>query len=72
MIVHLMNAVTPLLSALEQGDPHAAARLLPFVYGELRKLPAQRMAREQPEQTLQPAGLVHQACLLAEYVCDGA
>jgi hypothetical protein len=29
-------------------DPHAASRLLPLVYEELRKLAAQRMAKEQP------------------------
>jgi hypothetical protein len=51
-----MNEVTQLLSALGQGDPHAASRLLPLVYGELRKLAAQRMARERPGQTLQPTG----------------
>ncbi len=44
--------VTQLLSALEQGDPHAAAQLLPLVYDELRKLAAQRMAQERPGQTL--------------------
>ena len=43
-----MNNVTQLLSALELGDPHAASRLLPLVYEELRKLAAQRMAQEQP------------------------
>ena len=36
--MRLMNEVTQLLSALEQGDPHAASRLLPLVYDELRKL----------------------------------
>jgi hypothetical protein len=40
-----MNDVTPLLSALGQGDPHAARRLLPLVYDELRKLASQRMAQ---------------------------
>jgi hypothetical protein len=44
----LINDVTQLLSALGRGDPHAASRLLPMVYDELRKLAAQRMAREQP------------------------
>jgi hypothetical protein len=43
-----MNDVTRLLSAIEQGDPHLASRLLPLVYEELRKLAAQRMAQEQP------------------------
>jgi hypothetical protein len=58
-----MNDVTQLLSALGQGDPHAASRLLPLVYDELRKLAAQRMAQEQPGQTLQPTALVHEAYL---------
>jgi hypothetical protein len=58
-----MNAVTQLLNALEQGDPHAAEELLPLVYQELRKLAAQRMAQEQPGQTLQPTVLVHEAYL---------
>jgi RNA polymerase sigma factor (TIGR02999 family) len=58
-----MNDVTELLSALGQGDPHAAGRLLPLVYDELRRLAAQRMAQEQPGQTLQPTALVHEAYL---------
>jgi hypothetical protein len=41
-----MNDVTRILSAIEQGDPHAAAELLPFVYDELRKLATQKLARE--------------------------
>ncbi len=59
-----MNEVTQLLSALGQGDPHAAAQLLPLVYDELRKLAAQRMAQGQPGQTLQATALVHEAYLL--------
>jgi hypothetical protein len=31
--------VTQLLTALGQGDPHAAGRLLPLVYDELRGWP---------------------------------
>jgi hypothetical protein len=58
-----MNEVTQLLSALEQGDPHAARRLLPLVCQELRKLAAQGMMQEQPGQTLQPTALVHEAYL---------
>ena len=53
----LMNDVTQLLSALEQGDSHAASGLLPLVYDELRKLAAQRMAQDRLRQTLQPSGL---------------
>ena len=56
-----MSDVTQLLDAIEQGDPKAADELLPLVYGELRKLAASKMARESPNQTLQPTALVHEA-----------
>jgi RNA polymerase sigma factor (TIGR02999 family) len=56
-----MSEVTRILSAIEQGDPHAAAHLLPLVYDELRKLAAQKMAQEAPGQTFQATALVHQA-----------
>src|SRR5216117_1911925 len=58
-----MSDVTRILSAIEQGDPHAAEQLLPLVYDELRKLAAQKMAQETPGQTLQPTALVHEAYL---------
>ena len=56
-----MSEVTHILSAIEQGDPHAAEQLLPLVYDELRKLAAQRLAQEKPGQTLQATALVHEA-----------
>ena len=56
-----MSDVTRILSAIEQGDPSAAEQLLPLVYDELRKLAAERMARERPAQTLQATALVHEA-----------
>jgi RNA polymerase sigma factor (TIGR02999 family) len=56
-----MSDVTRILSAIEQGDPHAAEQLLPLVYDELRKLAAQRLAHERPGQTLQATALVHEA-----------
>jgi RNA polymerase sigma factor (TIGR02999 family) len=58
-----MNDVTQILSAIEQGDPKAAERLLPLVYDELRRLAVQRLAHEKPGQTLQPTALVHEAYL---------
>jgi RNA polymerase sigma factor (TIGR02999 family) len=58
-----MNEVTLLLSAIEQGDPHAAEQLLPLVYEELRRLAAQKLAQEKPGQTLQATALVHEAYL---------
>jgi RNA polymerase sigma factor (TIGR02999 family) len=58
-----MNEVTRILEAIDQGDPRAADQLLPLVYDELRRLAAQRLAREAPGQTLPPTGLVHEAYL---------
>src|SRR5579862_6108618 len=58
-----MSDVTRILSAIEEGDPHAAEQLMPLVYQELRALAAQRLAQEQPGQTLQATALVHEAYL---------
>jgi RNA polymerase sigma factor (TIGR02999 family) len=58
-----MSDVTHILSAIEQGDPHAAAELLPLLYNELRQLAAERLAHEKPGQTLQATALVHEAYL---------
>jgi RNA polymerase sigma factor (TIGR02999 family) len=46
-----------------QGEPRPARELLPLVYDELRRLAAQRLAREAPGQTLQATALVHEAYL---------
>jgi RNA polymerase sigma factor (TIGR02999 family) len=58
-----MPDATLLLQAIQRGDPRAAEQLLPLVYGELRRLAAQRLGREQPGQTLQATALVHEAYL---------
>jgi RNA polymerase sigma factor (TIGR02999 family) len=58
-----MSEATLLLTALEQGDPKANEKLLDLVYEELRRLAANKMARESPGQTLQPTALVHEAWL---------
>ena len=58
-----MSDVTRILSAMDDGDPHAAEQLLPLVYDELRRLAAQRMTEEAPGQTLQATALVHEAYL---------
>ena len=63
ILVPPMNEVTRVLSAIEQGDPHAANQLLPLVYDELRKLAAQKLAQEKPGQTLEATALVHEAYL---------
>jgi RNA polymerase sigma factor (TIGR02999 family) len=58
-----MSEVTRILSAIENGDPHAAAQLMPLVYDELRRLAAHRLSREAPGQTLDATALVHEAYL---------
>ncbi len=58
-----MSEVTSILSAIEQGDPHAAEQLLPLAYQDLRKLAAQKLAQEKPGQNLEATALVHQAYL---------
>src|SRR6185369_12636942 len=58
-----MGDVTRILADIEQGDPRAAEQLLPLVYDELRKLAAQKLAQENPGQTLQATALVHEAYL---------
>jgi RNA polymerase sigma factor (TIGR02999 family) len=58
-----MSEVTRVLASIEQGNPHAAAQLLPLVYDELRKLAGQKLAQERPGQTLQATALVHEAYL---------
>jgi RNA polymerase sigma factor (TIGR02999 family) len=63
LLVSPMTEVTCILAAIEQGDPRAAEQLLPLVYDELRKLAAQKLARETPGQTLQATALVHEAYL---------
>jgi RNA polymerase sigma factor (TIGR02999 family) len=56
-----MSDVTRILSAIEEGDPHAAEQLLPLVYDELRKLAAAKLAQDRPGQTLESTALVHEA-----------
>ena len=58
-----MKALTRVLCAVAEGDPTAAAQLLPLVYDELRQLAAHRLAQQTPGQTLQPTALVHEAYL---------
>jgi RNA polymerase sigma factor (TIGR02999 family) len=58
-----MSEVTRILSAIDAGDPHASAQLLPLVYDQLRKLAAGHMANEAPGHTLDATALVHEAYL---------
>jgi RNA polymerase sigma factor (TIGR02999 family) len=56
-----MGEVTVILSAIDNGDSQSAAKLLPLVYDELRRLAADKMAFERPGQTLDATALVHEA-----------
>lgn len=58
-----MSEVTQLLTAIDQGNPCAAAKLLPLIYEELRRLAAAKLRQEKPGQTLQATALVHEAYL---------
>src|SRR5512137_1765853 len=58
-----MSAATVILNRAQQGDPKAAAELLPLVYDELRRVAAARMSDGTPGHTLQPTALVHEAWL---------
>ncbi|MFO0878341.1 MAG: ECF-type sigma factor [Gemmataceae bacterium] len=56
-----MNDLSQFITAVRPGDSQAARELLPLVYEELRQLAAQRLAQEQPGQTLSATALVHEA-----------
>lgn len=55
--------MTQLLLEWSSGDRAALDRLMPLVYGELRRLAAGHLARERRDHTLQPTALVNEAFL---------
>jgi RNA polymerase sigma factor (TIGR02999 family) len=61
--------VTELLLAFDAGDRSALDRLMPMVYGELRRIASQRLRGEGPAETLQTTSLVHEVYLR---LVDGA
>jgi RNA polymerase sigma factor (TIGR02999 family) len=58
-----MHEVTQILTAIQEGDPHAPEKLLPLIYDVLRRLAAQKLAQESAGQTLQATALVHEVYL---------
>ena len=66
-----MHEVTRILSAIEQGNPHATRELLPLVYVELRRLAAEKMSQEKPGRMLQATALVHKAYIGLVEVAKG-
>ena len=55
--------MTLLLNELRRGDKDALGRLIPLVYGELRRLAGHYLQAERMGHTLQPTALVHEAYL---------
>lgn len=55
--------VTRLLSAVGQGAPDAAVRLIDAVHAELHRMAEAKMRSERAGHTLQPTALVHEAYL---------
>lgn len=55
--------VTQLLVDWTRGDQGALDKLMPLVYGELRRLAANYLRRERQNHTLQPTALVNEAYL---------
>jgi RNA polymerase sigma factor (TIGR02999 family) len=55
--------VTRLIGEYRRGDQAALDRLVPLVYGELRKIAARALRAERQGHTLQPTALVHEAYL---------
>ena len=57
------EAVTALLKQWSDGSKEALDRLMPAVYGQLRKLAAHSLRSERPDHTLRATELVHEAYL---------
>ena len=57
------ESLTGMLRAWAKGDLEARDRLLPIVYGELRRQAARQLRSERVGHTLQPTALVHEVYL---------
>jgi RNA polymerase sigma factor (TIGR02999 family) len=58
-----MNEVSAIIDRMQNGDPQAAADLLPLVYDDLRKRAAKLVDGESTGQSLDATALVHEAYL---------
>jgi len=56
-----MPGITAVLADWNSGDRAALDRLVPVVYGELRRIARRELKRERRDHTLQATGLVHEA-----------
>lgn len=55
--------ITRLLVQWSEGDAEALERLVPLVYGELKRIASNQLRRERPEHTMAPTALVHELYL---------
>jgi RNA polymerase sigma-70 factor (ECF subfamily) len=55
--------VTQILQVCSAGDKSAAEKLMPLVYGELRRVAQNYLSRERSDHTLQATALVHETYL---------
>ena len=64
--------VSELLAKWKAGDEESLRRLVPLVYGELRRIAHCRFRNERPNHTLQTTALVHEAylCLMKQHPLD--
>lgn len=53
--------VTELLVAMRHGSKDAEKRVIPLVYGELRRIAANQLRREDLNHSLQATALIHEA-----------
>ena len=53
--------ISQLLPAWNEGDEAALERLMPLVYGELRRMAQRYIGRHSPNRTLQTTALIHEA-----------
>jgi RNA polymerase sigma factor (TIGR02999 family) len=61
--MHSPDGITQLLIDWGHGDHAALEKLMPLVYGELRRLATNYLRRERTGHTLQPTALVNEAYL---------
>lgn len=57
------ETITQLLAKWSSGDEGAAERVLPLIYGELRRIAVRQLRRERGDHTLQATAIVHEAYL---------
>jgi len=64
--------VSELLAKWQAGDEESLRRMVPLVYGELRRIAHRHLRNERPDHTLQTTALVHEAylCLMKQQPMD--